>query len=254
MIPGYYLSTDQFYLLYNNRPPLQIRFQVLKGPLNITFTSDYTGLVTMWHVNGMGTVCDQLKAPRGHVTMVSLEIIPPKQCGIFVLLSCIESGNSHRTVDSFSGSQGSVVRMYNTARLNVCVIMSSDYIVRKSCFKLLFSFLYKDIASRRLSSGLAIRRTADFLVFQTHLLCNLKEGCEEGRAETGHCFINSLGWMAVGQKCFKRFYSKMLFKPVKAHVYCRSLGFDKYETRVSRLKELFTIRNRAEQRTTPCGI
>ena len=226
MIPGYYLSTDQFYLLYNNRPPLQIRFEVLKGRLNITFTSDYTGLVTLRNVDGMGTVCDQLNAPIGHAIMVSLERIPPKQCGVSVLLSCVESGNTHRTVDSFSGGQGSVVRLYNAAQLNVCVIMSSDYIVRKSCFKLLFSFLYKDIASTRLRSGLTIRSAADFLVFQTHLLCNLKEGCEEGRAETGHCFITSLGWMAVGQKCFKRFYSKMLFKPVKAHVYCRSLGFE----------------------------
>ena len=230
MIPGFYLSSDRFYLLYDNRPPLQIRFEVLKGRLNVTFTSDYIGLVTMQHVDGMGTVCGQLKAPAGHVIMVSLERLPPKQCGISVSLSCSESGNTHKTVDSFYGGQGSVVRIYIASQLDVCVIMSSDYVIRKSCFKLLFSFLPKGRMSRILSNGLASCSVAYFQTFQTHLLCNLKEECEGEQAETGLRPINRLvyqGWVAAGQKCYKRFNKRTFkFKPARAQLLCRSLGFE----------------------------
>ena len=69
----YLSSTNQFYMSYQNYPPFRIKFQAVKGKLDIQYTSNYSGFVTMWYQQGFGTVCDQLKAPNDHYIMVSFE-------------------------------------------------------------------------------------------------------------------------------------------------------------------------------------
>ena len=207
LVPVFYLDTKDYSLVYQNKPPLRIRFEVLQGRLYIAKTSVYAGFVTMLHAEGMGTVCDQLKVPAGHVAIISFQRRPPEQCGISVSLLCSDPHNSYRTVENFPGGQGCVVKTCNGTQLDVCVVMSPDYVSRESCFKLSFSFLPQGSLPETLSSPRHNCSVAD----------------DTGRVDTGLC----RGWVAAGQKCYKWFTSRDSYiKPEKARDLCRSMGFE----------------------------
>ena len=101
-------STNRLYLSYEDRPPLRIAFEVVKPMLDIRYTSDYSGFVTTSYLEGFGTVCDHLRAPTGHIIVVSFEW---KYC----IVSFHRSLTGIRSMTNYPSG----TKIFETAHLNV---------------------------------------------------------------------------------------------------------------------------------------
>ena len=226
--PHLFLSTtNQLTVDFFHCPSLQVTFEAVKRRLDVRYTSNHSAVVTTWYEEGEGYVCDHLTAQVGHVLMVSFKRFIA--CSMVVWLRCMESGRTRETVDWFSEDPDRVSRVYNTSRLQVCVHMPTRTPLNKSCFKLLVSFHSERRVPQRLSSGLYNCSVDYYWRFQQHLDCNLKVECEDGRDEAGHCPFSSPacdGWVASGQKCYKRFTFESGISRVRAQGTCQSFGFD----------------------------
>ena len=119
--PLKYLSTtNQLYVIYVNCPPLQVQFEEVKHNLDIVITSDYAGFVTLWHQEGLGTICDKLEAPDDHVIMISFERLLLSACDMPVSLVCAESGSPSETADIFYDDGDRVSKV--TRLVSKCVL------------------------------------------------------------------------------------------------------------------------------------
>ena len=212
-------STNHLYLSYENRPPLRIAFEVVKPMLDIRYTSDSSGFVTTSYLEGFGTVCDHLRAPTGHIVVVSFEW---KYC----LVSIQGSFTEVMSMTNYP----SATRIFETAHLNVCVHLNIKKVESydESCFKLLFSFHSEDSVPKPLSSGLYNCSADDYRQFQQHLHCNMKVQCEDGRDEGEHCPYSSSacpGWVPAHRKCYKLFAAPENISVQRARDTCRTYGF-----------------------------
>ena len=220
----YLSSTNRLYLYYANRPPLNIQFEAVKPKLDVQYTSEHTGFVIPSYQEGFGVVCDQLRAPNGHVIVVSFEWT---RCGMVVLATYMEHGSFQKTLRISAGSK-SVMKILNTTCLDMCIYLRGSYFHRGSCFKMLFSFHREHRLLKQLSSGLYNCSVDDYWMFKQHLDCNLKEECEDGRDETVHCSYSSpacQGWVAAHLKCYKMFTLASAIDVHKAKDTCQMYGF-----------------------------
>ena len=212
-------STNHLYLSYENRPPLRIAFEVVKPMLDIQYTSDYSGFVMTSYLEGFGTVCDHLRAPTGHIVVVSLEW---KYC----LVSIQGSFTEIRSKTNYPSG----TKIFETAHLKVCVHLKIKKVESygESCFKLLFSFHSEDSVPKPLSSGLYNCSVDDYRKFQQHLHCNMKVQCEDGRDEGEHCPYQSSacpGWVPAHRKCYKLVAVRNNFSVPRARDTCQAYGF-----------------------------
>ena len=225
--PAVYISTmNQLYMYYFNRPQLRIQFRAVKLGHDIKYTSNDTGIVTMWHQEGFGTVCDHIKAPTEHMIMVSFV---ENRCKNPVKILCRESGSACETVDLFNKDLNGLNEVYNASRLDLCVYMDIISPGPLACFKLLFSFHPEHKVPQRLSSSLYNCSVDYYPRFRMHLDCNIDIECEDGRDESGHCPYSSPacdGWVASYQKCYRRFKSESYIWSGRVPDTCRALGFE----------------------------
>ena len=215
-------STNHLYLCYENRPPLQVTFEVVKPMLDIRYTSDYSGFVMTSNLEGFGTVCDHLRAPHGHNIVVSFEW---KHCTV----SLQKPGNTFKENKRIANNH-SGIRIFETAHLSVCVQLHVQYYKRhdKSCFKLRFSFHSKDSVPKLLSSDLYNCSVNYYQQFQQHVHCNMKVECKDGRDEGEHCpYISEAcpGWVPAGHKCYKLFSVGFNISVHRARDTCRTYGY-----------------------------
>ena len=214
-------STNHFYLSYENRPPLRIKFEVVKPMLDIRYTSDYSGFVKTSYLEGFGTVCDHLRAPTGHIVVVSFEW---KYCEVSI------QGSFTKIRSILNYSSETKIYESETAHVTVCVHLNTKKVKRfgESCFKLLFSFHSEDSVPKPLSSGLYNCSVDDYQQFQQHLHCNMKVQCEDGRDEGEHCPYQSSacpGWVPAHRKCYKLFDVRENISVQRARDTCRTYGF-----------------------------
>ena len=219
-------TTNQLYMYYFNRPKLRIQFRAVKLGHDIKYTSNDTGIVTMWDQEVSGTVCDHIKAPPGHMIMVSFR---EKRCKSPVKIFFRESGSARETVDSFDKDRNGLNEVYNTSRLDLCVYMDIISPGPLACFKLLFSFHAEHKVPPKLSSSLYNCSVDYYPRFRMHLDCNIYIECDDGRDESGHCPYSSPacdGWVASYQKCYKRFKSESYIWTGRVPDICRALGYE----------------------------
>ena len=238
--PFIFLSTtNQLYMTYFNRPQLRIQFEAVKLVHDIKYTSNHSGVVTMWHQEGRGTVCDHINAPTGHIIMVSfLE----NKCKSPLQLHFKDPDSTHVRVDSFYKDRNGLNNVYKASRLDLCVHLDTYHSGPLSCFELLFSFHPERKAPQRLTSGLYNCSVDYYPRFRQHLDCNFEVECEDGRDESWHCPFSSPacdGWVASYQKCYKRFTSKPYIWTGKAADSCRALGYELASVKTEREFEDF---------------
>ena len=214
-------STNHLYLSYENRPPLRITFEVVKPMLDIRYTSNYSGFVMTSSLEGFGTVCDHLRAPTGHIIVVSFEW---KYCLVSIQGSFIQNWS---IPNFFSETK---VFETETAHVNVCVHLNIEKVKRydESCFKLHFSFHSEDSVPKQLSSGLYNCSVDDYRQLQQHLHCNMKVECIDGRDEGAHCPYSSSacpGWVFAHRKCYKLFDVRENISAHRARDTCKVYGF-----------------------------
>ena len=238
--PFVFLSTtNQLYMCYFNRPQLRVQFKAVKHGHDIKYTSNHSGVVTMWHQEGSGTVCDHIKAPPGHIIMVSFR---ENRCKSPVQLHFMESDSTRKTIDSFYKDHNGLNKVCNASRLDLCVYLDTNCPGFGACFKLLFSFHPDRKAPQRLTSGLYNCSVDYYPRFRMHLDCNFEVECEDGRDESGHCPFSSPacdGWVASYQKCYRRFTSKSGILTGRALDTCRALGYELASVKTERELEDF---------------
>ena len=251
--PSVFISTtNQLYMYYFNRPQLRIQFRAVKLGYDIKYTSNHSGVVTMWHQEGFGTVCDHIKAPLGHIIMVSFR---ENRCKSPVQLHFMESGSIRKTVDSFYKDRNGLSKVYNASRLDLCVYLDTISPGPLACFKLLFSFHPEHKVPQRLSSSLYNCSVDYYPRFRMHLDCNFDVECEDGRDESGHCPFSSAacdGWVASYQKCYRRFTSESNILTGTVPDTCRALGYEVASVKTER--EFEDFRNMFFRRETGMDI
>ena len=151
-----------------------------------------------------------LHIPAGHVIMISF----PQFSGLSNLfghgglqLFTLDRNESEITIWSKQNQSFTEVYMYDVTHITLRWWKTpwKFRCLSPECFTMLFSFHPKGRQPQSLNSGRFNCSVDDYWRFRSHLDCNLKAECEDGRDEAGHCPFSSpacQGWVASGAKCY----------------------------------------------------
>ena len=220
---------------------LYTEFEAVKPNLTVQYTSQDAGFVTTRHQKTQGTVCEQLTVPKGHVIALSPDLL-------YTGCQLHEEIHSMRVDDTevytySRNNYGTNTKLFKATRIKMCVSVRTG--AKRSCYKMRFSFHPESKVPQRLSSGLFNCSTDDYRRFKSHLDCNLKVECADGRDETGHCPFSSpacQGWVAEHHKCYMLFQSPSQITGRRVRDACRTLGFEMASVKTEQeLNTAFTL-------------
>ena len=214
------------YLFHNktSTPKLyDITSEAVERKLDIRFTSDHFGYVTVKSVEDLKRQCSLLKAPNGHVIMVSFGSYA--SC---LTLYYTEPGRTLTMKEQFRKDPDNAIKVYFTTHLKVCfeLFICGN---RLKSLKLPFSFHVEDKLPPKLNNGLYNCSGDYYRRFQHHVHCNTKKECEDGRDELEHCQLSSpqcQGLVAAYHKCYMMFVLEIEITGLKARDKCRALGYE----------------------------
>ena len=238
--------TNTVFILLYNRPSVQLWFEAVRV-VSTVYTSKNSGYVTFdthhaIFIKQENTMWTSLKAPHGHVFMISFEVFRSGFHCTYVSGHCLHCGyrltlsgkvqNSNQAFEATLES-GYVrdydrhVEIYNTATLKLQLFI---YGIRhdSNCMKMLFSIHPRHEKPQRKSNGLFNCSVDTYWTFQRHLDCNRKTECEDGRDETERCpFRNRFctgDWVKSANKCFTLVSLQQEMSAIHAKDVCKMRG------------------------------
>ena len=218
-------QTNEIYVSYIGSPSLHMEFEAVKPQLDVRYMSQLAGFVTARYPDSRGTVCDQLTVPKGHVIVVSFDLLY-RACRVPQLLHSMRFDDTLEYRDMTHQKLADLKLIaFEAKRIEICVTVT--WLRDITCVKLFFSFHPKTKVLHKLSSGLYNCSVDYYQTFRHHLDCNLKVECEDERDEGRHCPYSSPacdGWVATLHKCYKMFSLESDISGPRARDACRALG------------------------------
>ena len=182
--------------------------------LTTTMTSPRAGLVDFSRDTSVSSSIkvedrESLNAPADNVIMISVrsfQTVCSKGVSIYT------QGQNSSQVVLWKGCDDRYASTYILEANNVTIQWRrpTSVCVWYLCNTVRFSFHEKSKVPQILRGGLLNCSVEHYWSFQQYVDCNMKEECEDGRDEAGHCPFSSpacQGWVAVRNKCY-RFVTK----------------------------------------------